>query len=94
MYGDIWWTYCVDHFTIYMMHILNHCFIPETNIMFYVNYISIGKKKKWRKRPKNEMANYLCFAYQCQSVCSDNLHFDENQTCLVLAGKVTMMDGL
>ena len=40
------------------------------------------------------MANYLCFAYQCQSICSDNLHFDENQTCLVLGGKVTMMDGL
>ena len=49
MYGDIWWTYCVDHFTIYMMHILNHCFIPETNIMFYVNYISIGKKKSGEK---------------------------------------------
>ena len=30
--------------------------------MFYVSYISIGKKK-WRKKSENEMANHLCFAY-------------------------------
>ena len=36
-------AYCGDHFTIYT-NIKSLCCTPETNIMQYVNYISILKK--------------------------------------------------
>ena len=42
------WTYCGDHLAIYT-YIDSLCYTPETNIMLYVNYISIKKIKEKKK---------------------------------------------
>lgn len=48
MYGDdVKQTYCGKHFTIYTN--IEPCYIPERNIMLYVNYTTI-KKKKFSKK--------------------------------------------
>ena len=41
---DVNQTYCNDHFTIYTD--IESCRAPDTNIMLYVNYISILKKDR------------------------------------------------
>ena len=45
MVKDVNKTYCGSHFTIYT-NIKSLCYIPETNIMLYVNYTSIKKYVK------------------------------------------------
>ena len=40
MVMNVNWTHCDDSFAIYT-YIESLCYIPETNIMLYVNYISI-----------------------------------------------------
>lgn len=36
MKADVNWIYCSDHFAVYT-NIISLCYIPETNIMLYVN---------------------------------------------------------
>lgn len=71
---DVNLTYCGDHITIYT-NMESLCCILETNIMLYINYISINKKalfiaalfvmaQNW-KQPKcpstEEWINKLCY---------------------------------
>ena len=42
---DVNWSYYGDHFTIYT-HSKSYC-IPETNIVLYVNYITIKNFKNY-----------------------------------------------
>ena len=48
---DVNQTYCGDHFTIYINIKSLYC-IPETNIILYVNYISIKKEIKLNQANK------------------------------------------
>ena len=42
MLTDVKWFPCSDHFVIYT-NIESLCCIPETNVMLYINYISVKK---------------------------------------------------
>ena len=42
---DVNWTYCGDHFNIYT-NIESLCRTAETNLMLYVNFISIKKTQQ------------------------------------------------
>ena len=44
MWTNVNQTYCGDHFAIYR-NIESLCCTPETNIILYINYTSIKKKK-------------------------------------------------
>ena len=53
LYGDRWLlAYCGDHFIMYI-NVKLKCSVPETNIILYVNYVSIKIFKKERKLPKH-----------------------------------------
>lgn len=41
---DVNYTYCCDHFAIYI-NIKSFCCISKANLMLYVNFISVKKKQ-------------------------------------------------